>query len=80
VNAHILLRASLEAEFLTAHAGQTKVSWVYNLDPLETGSYLTTCVNRDGAKYLAVHYWDKEWHSPGPFVAVRCWARVPELG
>jgi hypothetical protein len=79
VNSQILLRASLEAEFLTAHAGQTKVSWVWNLDPVETGSYLTTCVNGDDQRYVAIHYWDKAWLSPGPFVNIVAWSHAPEV-
>jgi hypothetical protein len=69
-----LLLDAMRKEWEIAHA-----PWIRDRDPPSIGSYLTTCVNGDSKKYRAMHYWDKAWLSPGPFVTVVAWMNAPEV-
>jgi hypothetical protein len=71
-----LMLTQMASEWALAHA--RKPTWNIG-DPPKMGTYLTTCINGDGAKYLACHYWHNEWHSAGPFVRVLGWMHPPDL-
>lgn len=46
--------------------------------PSEATSYLTTCVDGDGKRYMAIHYFSNgTWFSAGPFVRVLAWMPLP---
>lgn len=67
----MLMLDAMRAEWELAHS-----PWITDRDPPATGTYLTSCVNRDGNEYPAMHYWHGHWHT-GPFVRVLGWMRVP---
>jgi hypothetical protein len=72
-----LLFAQMKAEHELAHT--FTVPWISDRDPPGHGSYLTVCINADGAEYVAIHYWHNEWHSAGPFVRVVKWFWEPRI-
>ncbi len=70
-----LMYAAVKAEFELAH--RRWPPWITDLDPQAMGTYLTSCVNDDGAAYVATHYWHNGWGSAGPFVRVTKWMELP---
>jgi hypothetical protein len=68
-----LMRAQIAAE-MRYHS-----PWITDRDPPNVPkTYLTSCINKDGARYVACHYWYKRWASPGPYVTVVGWCEAPE--
>jgi hypothetical protein len=85
----LLMRAQIAAEMELAHgvkadpnveSREYTVPWINDRDPPARGTYMTVCVNGDGAQYVAMHYFSKgEWHSAGPFVRVVKWYWEPKI-
>jgi hypothetical protein len=74
----MLMASQMAAEFELAH--RFTVPWISDRDPPGIGSYLTACINGDGAEYVAIHYFGSDaWLSAGPFVRVLRWYWVPAL-
>jgi hypothetical protein len=77
-----LLYDAMAKEWALAHSGQSTLAhgfppWITDRDPPSGyATYLTSCVNADGAEYIACHYWHNGWHT-GPFVRVVGWQLAP---
>jgi len=46
-------------------------------NPPAIGTYMTSCINADGFRYVACHYWHDGWHGAGPYVTVLGWLECP---